>query len=497
MAAGQAHPASLPVAMLSFRQSAARSASMNDDTRHQTPSPDSPAPLPRLVVSPRRSALLAGHDNTLDVLVRVQASEPPATTPRRQPLHLSLVIDRSGSMSGQPLEEARRCAEFVLDGLRAADRLAVVAYDDSVHTLFPAAPVGETREAIRAALRRIDSGGSTDLHGGWLAGVQSLVPHAGPGAASRVILLSDGCANAGLCDPHAIWTQCREVAAAGIGTSTYGLGRAFNEELMIGMARTGHGRSYYGETAEDLMDPFREELELLNAACARRLELEVVAPHTGVRVRMLNDYTAADHGGWWLPDLAYAGEAWAVLRLKVAPDALAAPAGSARAERDGHVHVFSVALRYRGADGEPRAIQPVALALPVLSAAAFASVDEDELVVRRVGELEAADLQRKAREAALRGDWQGVSALLRRAEKLGADNPWIAAVVDELHGLARRRDRPMFAKQTAYGSLRMNTRLAARSESRFLDEAAPQPSYLRRKANPGKGDESPASRPGA
>jgi Mg-chelatase subunit ChlD len=128
MAAGQAHPASLPVAMLSFRQSAARSASMNDDTRHQNPSPDSLAPLPTLVVSPRRSALLAGHDNTLDVLVRVQASDPPTTTPpRRQPLHLSLVIDRSGSMSGQPLEEARRCAEFVLDGLRAADRIAVVA----------------------------------------------------------------------------------------------------------------------------------------------------------------------------------------------------------------------------------------------------------------------------------------------------------------------------------------------------------------------------------
>jgi Ca-activated chloride channel family protein len=322
-------------------------------------------------------------------------------------------------MSGQPLEEARRCAEFVLDGLQPEDRLAVVAYDDNVHTLFPAAPVGATREAIRAALRRIDSGGSTNLHGGWLAGVQSLVPHAGPDAVSRVILLSDGCAHVGLCDPQSIWTQCRDVAAAGIGTSTYGLGRAFNEDLMIGMARTGHGRSYYGETAEDLMDPFREEFELLNAACARRLKLEVAAPRTGVRARMLNDYAPAEDGAWWLPDLAYSGEAWAVLRLKVSADALAAPAGSPPSDPDGHVYVISVTLRYQGVDGEPRAIQPVALALPVLSAAAFAAVAEDELVVRRVGELEAADLQRKARDAALRGDWQGVSSLLQRAERRG------------------------------------------------------------------------------
>ena len=469
---------------------------MNDNT-NQNPSPADPSsPLPTLVLTPRRSALLAGHDNTLDVLVRVQAPDAPVTAAaRRQPLHLSLVIDRSGSMAGQPLEEARRCAEFVLDGLQPDDRLAVVAYDDSVHSLFPAAPIGATREAIRAALRRIDSGGSTDLHGGWLAGVQALLPHAEADAVSRVILLSDGCANSGLCDPHAIWTQCREVAAAGIATSTYGLGRAFNEELMIGMARAGHGRSYYGETAEDLMDPFREEFELLNAACARRLKLEVVAPRTGVRARILNDYAPAEDGRWWLPDLAYSGEAWAVLRLKVPVEAQSAV--PTPAQPDGHVHVISVALRYQGADGEPRAIQPVALALPVLSAAAFAAVAEDELVVRRVGELEAADLQRKARDAALRGDWQGVKALLQRAEKLGVDNPWIAAVVGELHRLAERRDRGLFAKQSAYGSLRMNTRLAARAESRDLDDVPPQASYLRRKANPGKGEEPPASRPGA
>lgn len=472
---------------------------MNNKT-YQGPSPgDAPAPLPALIVTPRRSALLAGHDNTLDVLVGVQAPDASITaaTVGRQPLQLSLVIDRSGSMSGQPLEEARRCAEFVLDGLQPTDRLAVVAYDDNVHTVFPAAPIGDTREAIRAAIRRIDSGGSTDLHGGWLAGVQALVPQAGPHAVSRVILLSDGCANAGLCDPHAIWTQCREVAAAGIGTSTYGLGRAFNEELMIGMARTGHGRSYYGETAEDLIDPFREEFELMNAACARRLKLQVVAPGTGIRARMLNDYAPAEDGCWWLPDLAFSGEAWAVLRLKVPAGVLASPAASSPDRADGHVHVISVAVRYQGADGEPRAIQPVELALPVLSAAAFAAVAEDALVVRRVGELEAADLQRKAREAAMRGDWQGVGSLLQRAEKLGADNPWIAAVVGELRGLVQRRDGAMFAKQSAYGSLRMSTRLAARAEPRDLDDAVPQPTYLRRKANPGKGEGPPASRPGA
>jgi Ca-activated chloride channel family protein len=453
------------------------------------------SPLPTLLLTPRRSALLAGHDNTLDVLVRVQAPDAPADLPERQPLHLSLVIDRSGSMCGQPLEEARRCAEFVLDGLQSTDQLSVVVYDDTVQTLVAAAPIGGAREAIRHAIRQVDSGGSTDLHAGWLEGVQTLVPHVSARSVSRVILLSDGCANAGVCDPQAIWAQCQEFASAGIGTSTYGLGRGFNEDLMIGMARTGHGRSYYGEKAADLLDPFREEFDLLNASCARRLKLEVAAPRVGVKTRMLNEYAAAEDGAWWLPDLAYAGEAWAVLRLKVPATVLAPPAAPPGAGTEGHVHVVSIGLRYTGTDGEPRAVQPIVLELPVLSAAAFAAIAEDELVVRRVGELEAAELQHKARQAALRGEWNTVQSLLRRAEQLGVDNPWIAAAVGELHKLAARRDDVMFAKQSAYGSLRMSTRLAARAESIEFDDRLPAASYLRRKANPGKSAEPPTSRP--
>jgi len=121
--------------------------------------------------TPPRAA--AGHDNELDVLVRVQAPDAPAEQPQRNPLHLALVIDRSGSMSGQPLDEAKRCAEFVLDGLQATDRLSVVVYDDHVQTLVPTTTLHD-KEFARRAIRGIDSGGSTDLHGGWFQGAETL-----------------------------------------------------------------------------------------------------------------------------------------------------------------------------------------------------------------------------------------------------------------------------------------------------------------------------------
>ncbi|MBK6453906.1 MAG: VWA domain-containing protein [Proteobacteria bacterium] len=332
--------------------------------------------LPTLLATPRRPALLAGHDNTLEVLVRIQAPDAPAELPQRSPLHLSLVIDRSGSMSGKPLAEAQRCAEFVLDGLLPTDRLSLVVYDDGVDTLVPAVPVADGREVIRRAIRQIADGGSTNLHGGWHQGVETLLPYVSPKSVSRVILLSDGCANAGLVDPQAIWAQCVEFAGAGIGTSTYGLGSGFNEDLMIGMARSGHGTSYYGESADDLMDPFREEFDLLNALCARRLRLEI-EPAPGVKVTMLNDYGAASDHAWWLPDLAYGGEAWAIVRFKV-------PKKLVDSSASDPVTLGTIALRYTGIDGEPRAIQPAACTLPVLPASAFGAISDDELLLRRM-----------------------------------------------------------------------------------------------------------------
>jgi hypothetical protein len=79
--------------------------------------------------------------------------------------------------------------------------------------------------------------------------------------------------------------------------------------------------------------------------------------------------------------------------------------------------------------------------------------------------------------------------LLRKAEKLGVDNPWIAAVVVELRKLAEQRNEAMFSKASAYGSRRMQSRLAVRNESLATGAVPPAAAYLRRKSNQGKGDD--------
>jgi uncharacterized protein YqgV (UPF0045/DUF77 family) len=91
-----------------------------------------------------------------------------------------------------------------------------------------------------------------------------------------------------------------------------------------------------------------------------------------------------------------------------------------------------------------------------------------------MNELEAAELQLKARRAAMTGDWDTVMRVLRKAEKLGVDNPWIAAVVVELRKLAERRDEALFAKASAYSSQRMHSRLRRKShQGKASDDPRP------------------------
>ena len=430
---------------------------------------------PSLILTPRRRALLAGHDNRLEVLVRVQAPEaPPALQPKRLPLHVALVIDRSGSMSGKPLQEARRCAAHVIDGLQPTDVASLVVYDDDVQTIVPAGPIGD-RSRFHAALRTVRSGGTTNLHGGWLRGAETLAPLTNAETLSRVILLSDGCANAGLTDVAAIERQCRELAEAGVTTSTYGLGHNFNEALMVAMAQAGGGNHYYGQTAEDLMAPFQEELALMKATAARTVRLRLEAP-AGVTVQVLNDYLRED-GAWRLPDLLYGGEAWALVRMTVPASVAAAGVGA---------DLLTAHVSYVDESGERVGLAPAGIRLPALPADAFAAVAEDELVARRAKEIEAAHIQRRARQAAQANDWAEVERLLGELEVLARDHAWIEGVLAELRALAARRDAPLLAREALYSARSMSSRVAACAERASLDEATDMPAFLRRKTSQGK-----------
>lgn len=433
-----------------------------------------------VALKPRRAGLKVGTDNTIEILVRVQAADAPSgDAADRAPQAIALVIDRSGSMEGRPLAEARRCAEYVVGKLRPKDAVSLVQFDNRVQRLWPAVPLGDGAP-LRAAIAAIHSGGNTHLHGGWREGAETLTDVAGTGL-KRVILLSDGQANEGLTDATAIAAQCAEWAARGVTTSTYGLGNSFNEELMVAMARAGGGNHYYGDTAEDLMDPFQQELELLGNLCLRDLRLSAIVPDS-VEVQVVNALPPVE-GGWRLPDLAWGAEAWAVLRLKVPMGALP-PIGQL-------LSVLRVSVEGRSLEGEAVTLERAGLALPVLSASSFDKLTDDELVSRRLVELAAADALSRMRTAADHGDWAAVDRLLEEASRQFAGNEWVAAVLAAMKGIAESRSRERMMKESMYSASKLRSRLSAKDEGvsfSVAEESIERPAYLRRKPSQGKGD---------
>ena len=118
----------------------------------------------------------------------------------------------------------------------------------------------ENKQHIISQITEISTSGMTALHAGWLMGAEEVAKYKTEKSLNRVLLLSDGNANVGLTSTEQIKQQCAQLADLDVTTSTYGLGHEFNEELMIEMANSGLGQGYYGETADDLSDPFKEEL---------------------------------------------------------------------------------------------------------------------------------------------------------------------------------------------------------------------------------------------
>lgn len=432
---------------------------------------------PTIVFSPLQAGVPAAG-GALELLVRVQAPDRPADLATTHlPKRLALVVDRSGSMDGQPLHEALRCVEHIASHLTPQDAMALVVYDDKVDTLLPLQPMGSA-DTVAKAVAGVVSGGSTNLYRGWLTGAQQLEGGTEQ-AVSRVILLSDGQANRGETHLSTIEAHCREWLGLGVSTTTVGLGRGFNEDLMIGMARAGGGQNYYGQTAADLYDSFDEELALLQAMVLRQVGVKLL-PAPGVIVEMISPALQLADGSWRMTDLAWGAEAWVAVRLHLSP-------GTAGQTRD----LLAASVSGTALDGTQMQAHAPVLQLPVLDAAVLQVLHRNETAYTRLEELAFAKASEQLRQVAKDGDRAATQQALDVLEKRFGHHPWLNAKIEQLRQLAHQ-DSQMLSKEVHYSMMRMSRRLASKEETAYdgdethVSESV-MPSFLRKKLSEGKG----------
>lgn len=230
----------------------------------------------------------------LYLMARFEAGEGPNDALRR-PLNLSLVIDRSGSMAGDKIDYTKQAAQFLVQHLGANDVFSIVLYNDKVETLVAPERVSN-KDAVIQLLDRMRVRGTTNLSGGWLEGCQHVTSQLSPQSLNRVILMSDGLANRGVTDSPTLISMAKQKRGEGVSTTTMGLGKDFNEDLMMEMAHSGGGAFYFIESPEVTPEIFKEELSGLLSVVGQNLTISIESNKHVSSLRQLNAYSVAMDG---------------------------------------------------------------------------------------------------------------------------------------------------------------------------------------------------------
>jgi len=176
------------------------------------------------------------------------------------PVNLSVVIDVSGSMSGEDrLEYVKQGLEIMVGFLDEDDIVSVVAFSNEARVVRAAAPVAR-RDALVALIRALQPEHSTNVHAGLMLGYQEVEKNLKAGKHNKVILLSDGETNVGIVDPEKIVAESKAWNDRGVGLTTIGVGLQYNDKLMSGLAAAAKGTYHFLDSAQGIERTFIQEL---------------------------------------------------------------------------------------------------------------------------------------------------------------------------------------------------------------------------------------------
>jgi len=402
---------------------------------------------PSLHVRPLRPAVAADSATTLDLLISIAApAMPPELESRTRPaLNLALVIDRSGSMSGEKLSYARKAARFLAGALTPRERLAIVTFDDEVEVLVPSQPVQDPKLFVRA-INTIHSGGTSALFDGWLAGAMQVANHLDPSALNRVLLLSDGDANVGVVDSAEIAAKVAGLSQRGISTSAFGLGAGFDEDLMGAVAGAGDGTLAQIESPAQLEDLYASELDGLARTLGKKVSLGIRAKRDVQLLDVLNDCELTAAGNWQLPNLRYGQEMTVAARFQLPP-------------WQPNREIVSLRLAWQQPGSPERRSFVEHINLPVMAAADLAGMDPDPVVIEQFELLLANRVRSLAIEELDRGNLRAARAHLEAIDQRLSLLPQTEAIQRERLLLEEKkalldRDRNLSRKRLRRESLR-------------------------------------------
>lgn len=190
----------------------------------------------------------------------------------RTPANIAIVLDKSSSMKGEKLNNAKKAARMAVSLLDSQDIVSIISYDTTVDVLVPATKVTD-KTAIYRAIDQMRSQGNTALFAGVSKGAAEVRKFLNKDRVNRVILLSDGQANIGPSSPTELGDLGLSLGKDGITVTTIGLGSGYNEDLMANLAGYSDGNHAFVQNAEDLAKVFKYEFGDVLSVVAQDVEI--------------------------------------------------------------------------------------------------------------------------------------------------------------------------------------------------------------------------------
>lgn len=188
----------------------------------------------------------AGEDGFFMLLVAPsQSREAPAVA-----RDLVAVLDVSGSMSGEKLDQAKAALGQLLGTLRSGDRFRLIAFSSGVER-YAAGWTSAAGDHVRAAqdwVRHLDAGGGTNIAG---ALAEAFAPPPAEGALGVVVFLTDGMPTVGETDPERIVDQA-EHGRGPFRVFAFGIGYDVNTYLLDRLTERARGVTAYIQPSGDI-----------------------------------------------------------------------------------------------------------------------------------------------------------------------------------------------------------------------------------------------------